>query len=52
MPLSSTTKKWDVTLRCEERKIIHFIRLTVYREDNLDAAQDKKDGHFETLLEN
>ena len=35
---------------CPQRKIIHLVELTVPYEDNIDAAQVRKDDRYEGLL--
>jgi hypothetical protein len=46
-----TTKKPDIVVWCTERKIVHLVELTVPHEDNIDAAQVRKDDRYEKLLE-
>ena len=46
-----TRKKPDIVVWCEERKIVHLVELTVSHEDNIDAAQIRKDERYEQLLD-
>ena len=46
-----TQKKPDIVVWCAERKIIHLVELTVPHEDNIDAAQERKDERYKGLLE-
>ena len=45
-----TQKKPDIVVWCQERKILHLVELTVPYEDNIDAAQVRKDDRYEGLL--
>ena len=36
---------------CEDRKVVQLVELTVPHEDNIDAAQGRKDERYEHLLE-
>ena len=44
-------KKPDIVVWCAERKSVHLVELTVPHEDNIDAAQVRKDDRYEKLLE-
>lgn len=44
-------KKPDIVVWCTERKIVFLVKLIVPREDNIDAAQARKEDRYEELLE-
>ena len=44
-----TAKKPDIVVWCAEGKIVHLVELTVPDEDNIDAAQVRKDDRYEKL---
>ncbi|XP_066932294.1 uncharacterized protein [Clytia hemisphaerica] len=46
-----TTKKPDIVVWCTERKVVFLVELTVPHEDNINAAQVRKDYRYEELLE-
>ena len=45
-----TSKRPDMVVWCEERKIVHLVELTCPHEDNVDAAQVRKDERYEALV--
>ena len=47
-----TTKKPDIVVWCSERKEVYLVQLIVPHEDNIGAAQVRKDDRYEELLEN
>ena len=46
-----TTKKPDIAVWCTEKKVVFVVELTVPHEDNINAAQSRKDDRYEELLE-
>ena len=46
-----TTKKPDIVVWCAERKVVFLVELTVPHEDNINAAQLRKDDRYEELIE-
>ena len=46
-----TVKKPDIFFWNEDRKIVNLVELTVPHEDNMNAAADRKDERYRTLLE-
>ena len=46
-----TQKKPDIVIWSDELKTVYLIELTVPHEDNIDAAQTRKDERYEKLLD-
>ena len=46
-----TPKKPDIVVWCLERKIVHLVELTVPHEDNIEAANIRKNDRYDKLIE-
>lgn len=50
-PVVPTGKRPDIVVWCEERQIVRMVELTVPFEDNIDAAEVRKQERYEKLVE-
>ena len=47
----ATSKRPDIVIWSEERKIVHLLELTVPWESNLELAEERKEARYEDLLQ-
>ena len=50
-PIVATSKRPDIVIWSEERKIVHLLELTVPWESNLELAEERKEARYEDLLQ-
>ena len=50
-PVVPTIKRPDFVIWCEDRKIVHLFELTIPFEDNINAAEVRKQDRYEKLVD-